>query len=86
MEVHELLEAADRLTVRALSVRLARIACDLDEAAQAVADLPLRPADLLLLAAPALHLSISVERLDHDLRELERYGQSPPVETLARAA
>ena len=69
-----------------MSVQLARLACDLDGLTLAVADAPRTSGDLLLLAAPALHLSIAVERLEQVMVELERYGQSPPVETLARAA
>lgn len=74
------------VSCRVLSVRLARLACHLDDLTLAIADTPSTGGDLLLLAAPALHLSIAVERLERLMVKLELHGQSPPVETLASAA
>jgi|GEM_PF-7023795 len=59
-----------------LSVRLARLACDLDEVVQEIAREPLDDGDSLLLAAPALHLTLALDQLEQSLYEVEKLDQS----------
>ncbi|MDQ6607750.1 MAG: hypothetical protein M3Z06_14540 [Actinomycetota bacterium] len=65
------------MTVDRLSVRLAQVACDLEDVVRGLAAERPTEWDTILLAAPAAHLAIVVDALEQTLYELETRGQSP---------
>lgn len=62
-------------TVAALTIRLCRAACDLDETVQQIADEHLNPGEAALLAAPLTHLDLAVSRLELVVFETEKLDQ-----------
>ena len=57
--------------IPALSARLARLACDVDELAQQIIVETLTERDELFLAAPTAHLAIALEWLEQALYECD---------------
>jgi len=68
--------------VRALSVRLARVAVAADDVIQELAVETLVKEHVWLLATPAEHLRIAVDTLEETMHQLEQHWQAPwPPET-----
>jgi hypothetical protein len=64
--------------VDALTVRLARIALELDDVAEQLATHRLEDADADLVWPSRKHLRIALDRLDGQLLEVHKYGFSSP--------
>jgi hypothetical protein len=62
--------------IRASTVKLARLACDLDEVVQQITSDQPNDSHQLLLAAPAAHLAGVVDQLEQTLYEIDLYSRS----------
>jgi hypothetical protein len=69
-----------------LSVRLARLAVDVDEVAQEIIAEPLSERDELWLAAPTAHLALALDWLQQALYETDRLDVSQSWAAMLRAA
>jgi hypothetical protein len=73
-------------SVKALHLRLCRLACDIDETIDPLEDWHLTDAEAALLSVPVLHLTIALRRLEQIVHEVHALDQRPRLERLRAAA